>query len=138
LTQQIALTGAVVVSTPQDLALIDARRGIDMFRKVNVPIVGIIENMSYYICPNCGAKSDIFGCGGAEETAKQYSVPFLGGIPLHKDIRSTSDAGTPITVSDPKNPAAEPYFKIAQAIARQLDEGLLSAQSAGPTITMDS
>jgi len=137
LTQQLALSGAVVVSTPQDIALIDAKRGIDMFRKVNVPILGIIENMSYYICPKCGDKSDIFGCGGAEETARQYKVPFLGGIPLHREIRTTSDAGTPITVCQAESAAAAPYFAIAKEIARQLDAGTHKAAAEGPSISMD-
>src|SRR5262249_23565797 len=96
MAQQVPLKGAVIVSTPQDLALIDARRGIAMFRRVNVPVLGIVENMSYFLCPKCGTRSDIFSHGGARHEAERLGVPFLGEVPLEMDIRETSDAGLPI------------------------------------------
>ena len=120
MAQQVPLTGSVIVSTPQDLALIDARKGLKMFKNVDVPIMGIIENMSTFICPHCGKSSDIFGHGGAEEEARKLQVPFLGAVPLHMDIRLNSDAGTPVVVSEPEGPHAEIYRKIALAVAAQL------------------
>ena len=101
MAQQVPLSGAIIVSTPQDLALIDARKGLNMFRKVDVPVLGIIENMSYFLCPKCGERSDIFGHGGAEAEAEKLGIPFLGGVPLHMDIRATSDEGQPIVASQP-------------------------------------
>ena len=101
MAQQVPLKGAVIVSTPQDLALVDARRGIAMFRRVNVPVLGIVENMSTFICPHCGKRSDIFGHGGARHEAERLGVPFLGEVPLALEIRETSDAGAPVVASDP-------------------------------------
>ncbi len=95
IAQQVPLSGAVIVSTPQDLALIDARKGLAMFRKVNMPVLGIVENMSTFICPKCGERSDIFGHGGAKAEAEKLDVPFLGEVPLHMDVRATSDSGKP-------------------------------------------
>ncbi|MEL6947233.1 MAG: Mrp/NBP35 family ATP-binding protein [Pseudomonadota bacterium] len=117
MAQQVPLTGAVIVSTPQDLSLIDARKGLNMFKKVSVPILGIVENMSYFICPSCGEQSNIFGHGGAREEAERLDVPFLGGVPLHMDIRSLSDAGTPVVVERASGPHAAVYRGIASAIA---------------------
>ena len=102
MAQQVPLSGAIIVSTPQDLALIDARKGLNMFRKVDVPVLGIIENMSYFVCPKCGERSDIFGHGGARLEAEKLGIPFLGGVPLHMDIRATSDEGQPIVASQPR------------------------------------
>jgi len=113
MAQQVPLSGAVIVSTPQDLALIDARKGLNMFRKVDVPVLGIIENMSYFICPKCGERSDIFGSGGAEIEADKLGVPFLGAVPLHMEIRSRSDAGQPIVATNPDSPHAQIYREIA-------------------------
>ena len=121
LAQQVPLRGAVIVSTPQDLALIDARRGIAMFAKVDVPTLGIIENMSYFECPECGTRSDIFGHGGARHEAERLKVPFLGEIPLHMSIRTSSDAGTPVVDSDPKGPHAAIYRAIGAQIKQQLE-----------------
>ena len=121
LAQQVPLRGAVIVSTPQDLALIDARRGISMFAKVDVPTLGIIENMSYFECPECGTRSDIFGHGGARLEAERLKVPFLGEIPLHMSIRTSSDAGTPVVDSDPKGPHAAIYRAIGEQIKQQLE-----------------
>jgi len=120
MAQQVPLTGAVIVSTPQDLALIDARKGLKMFKNVDVPIFGIVENMSTFICPHCGKTSDIFGHGGAEEEARKLQVPFLGAVPLHMDIRLNSDAGTPIVIASPDGPHAKIYRGIALRVAAQL------------------
>ena len=116
LSQKIDLAGAVIVSTPQDIALIDAVKGVNMFKKVNVPILGIIENMSYYICEKCGARADIFGHEGAKQTAEKLGVPFLGEIPLHIAIRENSDNGTPIVMADPEGPYTGAYEEIAAKI----------------------
>jgi ATP-binding protein involved in chromosome partitioning len=116
LAQNVPLKGAVIVSTPQDLSLIDARRGLAMFKQVNVPVLGIVENMSYFQCPHCGTRSDIFGHGGARHEAERLGVPFLGEVPLHMEIRATSDAGTPVVVSAPDGPHAAIYRAIAAAV----------------------
>jgi ATP-binding protein involved in chromosome partitioning len=120
LAQNVPLKGAIIVSTPQDLALIDARRGIAMFRKVNVPVLGIVENMSYFQCPECGTRSDIFGHGGARHEAERLGVPFLGEIPLHMSIRSTSDAGTPLVESEAGGVHAGLYRAIGAKVRDQL------------------
>jgi len=120
LAQNVPLKGAVIVSTPQDLSLIDARRGLAMFKKVNVPVLGIVENMSYFQCPHCGTKSDIFGHGGARHEAEKLAVPFLGEIPLHMAIRASSDAGSPVVDSEPDGPHAAIYRAIAGQVRDQL------------------
>lgn len=120
LAQNVPLKGAVIVSTPQDLSLIDARRGLAMFKKVNVPVLGIVENMSYFQCPHCGTKSDIFGHGGARHEAEKLAVPFLGEIPLHMAIRVSSDAGSPVVDSEPDGPHAAIYRAIAGQVRDQL------------------
>ena len=116
MSQRVPLAGAVIVSTPQDIALLDARKGLNMFKKVNVPVLGIVENMSTFICPKCGEPTDIFGTGGAEQEALRLGVDFLGGIPLHKDIRTTSDDGTPIVLESPDSIHSKSYRDIASAI----------------------
>jgi ATP-binding protein involved in chromosome partitioning len=121
MAQQVPLSGAIIVSTPQDLALIDARKGLNMFRKVDVPVLGIVENMSTFICPHCGERSDIFGHGGAEREADKLGIPFLGGVPLHIAIRETSDAGQPIVATSPDSPHAEAYRAIAAKAWQQLE-----------------
>ena len=121
LAQRSTLAGAVIVSTPQDLALIDARKGLNMFRKVNVPVLGIIENMSYFICPNCQTQHDIFSRGGAEAEADRLNVPFLGAIPLEMAIRAGSDSGEPITISNPHSPYGQAYFGVAEKLLAGLD-----------------
>jgi ATP-binding protein involved in chromosome partitioning len=113
MAQQVPLAGAVIVSTPQDLALIDARKGLAMFQRVDVPVLGIVENMSYFVAPDTGKRYDIFGHGGARREAERLGVPFLGEVPLVMAIRETSDAGTPIVVSDPQGPHALAYREIA-------------------------
>lgn len=120
LSQKLNLDGIVIVSTPQDIALIDAIKGVNMFKRVNVPILGIIENMSYYICENCGHRTDIFGHEGARKTAENMGVPFLGEIPLHMEIRQNSDNGTPVVVSRPESPHTKAYEKIAAEIKEEL------------------
>ncbi len=123
MAQQVPLKGAVIVSTPQDLALIDARRGIAMFRRVNVPVLGIVENMSYFLCPQCGTRSDIFGHGGARREAERLGVPFLGEVPLHMTIREKSDAGLPVVATEPDGPHAAIYRDIAAKVRDQLKGG---------------
>jgi ATP-binding protein involved in chromosome partitioning len=120
MAQQVPLKGAVIVSTPQDLALVDARRGIAMFRRVNVPVLGIVENMSYFMCPHCGERSDIFGHGGARAEAERLGVPFLGEVPLHATIREKSDAGLPVVATEPDGPHAAIYRDIAARVRDQL------------------
>lgn len=116
MAQQVPLAGAVIVSTPQDIALLDARKGLNMFRKVDVPVLGIIENMSYFCCPNCGHRAEIFGHGGAHREADRLGTPFLGEIPLELKIRETSDSGRPIVVSEPDSPHAAAYRHIAEQV----------------------
>lgn len=134
LSQRAALAGAIIVSTPQDLALIDARKGLNMFRKVNVPIVGIIENMSHFLCTECGARHEIFGNGGAKAEAAKLGVPFLGEVPLEMTIRATSDEGMPIVASQPDSPHADHYKAIAGTV---LDTLAQSASKSGPKIVVD-
>jgi ATP-binding protein involved in chromosome partitioning len=126
LAQNVPLKGAIIVSTPQDLSLIDARRGLAMFKKVNVPVLGIVENMSYFQCPHCGTQSDIFGHGGARHEAERLGVPFLGEIPLHMSIRETSDSGTPVVESEPDGPHAQIYRAIGAKVRDQL-AGVIAA-----------
>ncbi len=133
MAQNVPLAGAVIVSTPQDLALIDARKGINMFKKVSVPILGIVENMNTFVCPKCGEQSHIFGHGGAISEAAKLGVPLLGEVPLHMDIRINSDAGTPIVSKEPNGPHAAVYRGIAQGVAEQLD----TARPEGPSIVFD-
>jgi ATP-binding protein involved in chromosome partitioning len=127
LAQNVPLKGAVIISTPQDLSLIDARRGLAMFRKVNVPVLGIVENMSYFQCPHCGTRSDIFGHGGARHEAERLGVPFLGEIPLHMSIRTASDSGTPVVESEPDGPHAAIYREIGAKVREQLKDVIAAA-----------
>lgn len=124
IAQQVPLAGAVIVSTPQDMALIDARKGITMFQKVEVPLLGVIENMSYFIAPDTGARYDIFGHGGARAEAERIGVPFLGEVPLTISIRELSDAGTPVVVAEPDGSQAQIYRDIAQRVWTQMGAGL--------------
>ena len=121
LTQKIQLSGAVIVTTPQDVSLIDARKGLAMFQKVNVPVLGIVENMSYYVCAKCGHREEIFKHGGGERTARQLQVPFLGEIPLDPKVTVGGDSGRPIVVGEPKSAVTEAYMRIADAVARAVD-----------------
>jgi ATP-binding protein involved in chromosome partitioning len=124
MTQKVPLSGAVVVTTPQDVALIDARKGLAMFRKVNVPVMGIIENMSYYICRHCGEREEIFGHGGGHRTADMLGVPFLGEVPLDPKVVVGGDSGEPIVVLDPNSVAAQAFREIARRIAQQIESGM--------------
>ncbi|BCJ90311.1 iron-sulfur cluster carrier protein [Terrihabitans soli] len=135
MAQQTRLSGAVIVSTPQDIALADARRGVAMFRKVDVPILGVVENMSYFCCPNCGTRTDIFGHGGAEAEAERLGVAFLGEIPLHARVRELSDAGTPIVAVEPESEHAKAYSAIADMIWTRLEAG--TGQRAAPKIIVN-
>lgn len=142
LAQQAPLSGAVIISTPQDLALIDARKGLTMFQRVNVPVLGLIENMSYFLCPKCGDRSDIFGHGGAEIEAAKLSLPFLGGIPLHMDIRELSDAGRPVVATRPESAEAKIYQEIAVKVwdevqsAKGADVPALKISDAGDSLNV--
>jgi ATP-binding protein involved in chromosome partitioning len=120
LTQKIHLSGAVIVTTPQDVALIDARKGLAMFQKVNVPVLGIVENMSYYICPKCGHRDEIFKHGGGERTANRLNVPFLGSIPIDPKVAIGGDAGEPIVVAEPRSPVTEAFLRIAELVQKGL------------------
>ncbi|HZT20233.1 MAG TPA: iron-sulfur cluster carrier protein ApbC [Dongiaceae bacterium] len=120
MAQQVPLSGAVIVSTPQDIALIDARKGLNMFRKVDVPVLGIVENMSYFRCPHCGERSEVFSHGGARREAERLGVDFLGELPLDMSIRETSDGGRPIVVSDPASDPARTYRAIAEQVWRKV------------------
>ncbi len=133
MSQRVPLAGAVIVSTPQDVALLDARRGVKMFERVNVPVLGLIENMSYYCCPNCGHRADIFGHGGARAEAARMGVEFLGELPLKLEIRVLADAGTPIVAARPETPEAAAY----RAIAARLWEKLQGVAAAGPRIVVE-
>jgi ATP-binding protein involved in chromosome partitioning len=135
MAQQVPLKGAVIVSTPQDLALIDARRGIAMFKRVDVPVLGIIENMSTFVCPHCGSESHIFGHGGARKEAERLGVPFLGEVPLHMAIRETSDSGRPVVATDPEGPHAKAYRAIAVKVRDQLVGG---GGRAAPKIVIEA
>lgn len=134
LAQRVPLAGAVIVSTPQDIALIDARKGLAMFQRTHVPVLGIVENMSTFVCPNCGHESHIFGHGGARETAKSIGCDFLGEIPLHISIRETSDAGTPIAGAQIQPPQAKAFMELASLVAAKLKAG---TSKQAPRISME-
>jgi ATP-binding protein involved in chromosome partitioning len=133
--QSVPLAGGVVVTTPQDVALSDARKGIMMFKQVNVNVLGVIENMSYFICPGCGKQSDIFSSGGGEKTSEQYQVPFLGQIPLEVDIREGGDKGTPIVVSQPESNTAAEIRAIASALAARISA--VNLEATDPTVELE-
>ncbi len=133
MAQRVSLTGAVIVSTPQDIALLDARRGVKMFEKTLVPVLGLVENMSFFCCPNCGHRTDIFGHGGARDEAARLGIEFLGEIPLLLDIRTASDAGTPIAAEAPDSEAAKAY----DALARRVWDKVSQPAAAGPKIVIE-
>lgn len=134
MAQQVPLTGAVIVSTPQDIALLDARKAINMFRKVDVPVFGIVENMSYFVCPHCGRRSEIFSHGGARACAERYGVDFLAEIPLDPLVRELSDAGRPIVVTHPESPQARAYLDLAKSVRDRIEAQLGSATRRPPRI----
>ena len=133
MAQRVSLTGAVIVSTPQDIALLDARRGVKMFEKTRVPVLGLVENMSFFCCPGCGQRTDIFGHGGARTEAANLRIPFLGEIPLLLDIRTASDAGTPIAASAPDSDAAKAFDQLARMVWDKVSK----PAPAGPRIVME-
>ena len=137
MAQAVPLAGAVIVSTPQDLALIDARKGLNMFHKVDVPLLGIVENMSYFLAPDTGNRYDIFGHGGARREAERLGVPFLGEVPLTMDVRESSDAGTPVVVSDPQGAPAKVYREIAGKVWEQVQTARAASQAAAPAIVFE-
>ncbi len=136
MAQQVPLAGAVIVSTPQDIALLDARKGLNMFRKVDVPVLGMIENMSYFCCPNCGHRSEIFGHGGARAEAERLGCEFLGEVPLHLDIRETSDAGHPIVLARPDSEHAKVYRAIAARVWQKLSGDTAAPRRTAPRIVV--
>src|SRR5687767_6438232 len=138
LAQKVPVTGAVIVTTPQDIALIDARKGLKMFEKVGIPILGVVENMSFHTCPKCGHESHIFGSGGAQRMAKDYSTELLGQLPLDESIRSQADSGKPTVVSEPDGPIAEIYRKIARRCAVKIAELQRDMTSKFPNIVVQN
>ncbi len=138
LAQKVPVTGAVIVTTPQDIALIDARKGLKMFEKVGIPILGIVENMSIHVCSKCGHAEHIFGQGGAERMCKDYNVEFLGGLPLDIKIREQADAGKPTVVADPEGPVAEIYKTIARRVAVKIGELQKDLSSKFPNIVIQN
>jgi ATP-binding protein involved in chromosome partitioning len=138
LSQKVPVTGAVIVTTPQDIALLDARKGLKMFEKVGIPILGIVENMSTHICSNCGHAEAIFGTGGGEKMCKDYDVDFLGALPLTMAIREQADSGKPTVVADPDGQIAEIYKRIARKIAIKVGEKAKDMTSKFPTITIQN
>jgi ATP-binding protein involved in chromosome partitioning len=136
MAQRVALTGAVIVSTPQDIALIDARRGVRMFERTRVPVLGLVENMSFFCCPACGHRADIFGHGGARTEAERLGADFLGEVPLLLNIRTASDAGTPIAAAAPDSEAAKAFGSIAQRVWDKVS-GAAVARGTGPRIVIE-
>ena len=134
MAQRVTLAGAVIVSTPQDIALIDARRGVRMFERTAVPVLGLIENMSFFCCPNCNHSTPIFGHGGAKDEAARLGTEFLGEIPLLLDIRTNSDAGTPVMAADPNGVAAQAFAAIAARLWEKVSQ---PERKAGPRIVID-
>jgi len=138
LAQKVPVTGAVIVTTPQDIALIDARKGLKMFEKVGIPILGVVENMSFHVCPKCGHQSHIFGSGGAERMCKDYGTELLGQLPLDEAIRFQADSGKPTVVSDPDGPVAEIYRRIARRCAVKIAESQRDMTSKFPNIVVQN
>jgi ATP-binding protein involved in chromosome partitioning len=138
LAQKVPVTGAVIVTTPQDIALIDARKGFKMFEKVGVPIVGVVENMSIHVCSNCGHSEPIFGAGGAERMCRDYNVPFLGALPLDIRIREQADSGRPTVVADPDGPVANVYREIARKVAIAVAQKAADFSAKFPSIVIQN
>jgi ATP-binding protein involved in chromosome partitioning len=138
LAQKVPVTGAVIVTTPQDIALMDARKGLKMFEKVGIPIIGIVENMSTHVCSNCGHEEHIFGAGGAEKMCKDYKAEFLGALPLDIHIREQTDSGKPTVVADPDGRIAEIYRRIARRVAVKISEQAKDMTSKFPNIVIQN
>ncbi len=137
MAQRVALAGAVIVSTPQDVALADARRGVKMFEQTRVPVLGLVENMSFFCCPNCGHRAEIFGHGGARAEAHRLGIDFLGEVPLLLDIRSSGDAGEPIAAAAPESEAGRAFTALAQRVWAKLPAGRGATAPAGPRIVVE-
>ena len=137
LSQRLSLTGAVIVSTPQDIALLDARRGIAMFEKTRVPVLGLVENMSFFACPHCGERTDIFGHGGARTEARAQGVEFLGEVPLLLSIRTHADEGTPVALAEPDGAAGRAYAALAARVWEKTEARLRELASSAPRIVVE-
>ncbi len=135
LSQLVPLTGAITVTTPQDVALSDVRKGMTMFKKVNVPLLGVIENMSHFVCGHCGERTEIFSHGGGEQAAIKFEIPFLGRIPLDPAIREGGDQGTPIVVKDSKSPQAQAFLQIARTLVGQIEQAEKKEGGAAATLS---
>jgi ATP-binding protein involved in chromosome partitioning len=136
MAQRVSLTGAVIVSTPQDIALIDARRGVRMFERVHVPVLGLVENMSFFCCPACGHRAEIFGHGGARMEAARLGTEFLGEVPLLLDIRTASDGGTPIAAAAPDSEGARAFASVAERVWEKVS-GTGAVRASGPRIVVE-
>ncbi len=136
LSQLVPLTGAITVTTPQEVALSDVRKGMTMFKKVNVPLLGIVENMSHFVCGHCGERTEIFSHGGGENAAKKFEIPFLGRIPIDSAIREGGDQGNPIVVKDPESPQTQAFIQIVRALVSQIQDG--EKKGSGATSTLSS
>jgi ATP-binding protein involved in chromosome partitioning len=132
LSQTVPVAGAIVVTTPQQVSLADSRRAVAMYKKLNIPPLGLIENMSYFVCPNCGDEADIFGHGGGERMATELGIPFLGSVPIYQPIREGSDTGVPLILSEPESPAARAFMTVAERAAAQVS----IASYSRPTIPL--
>jgi ATP-binding protein involved in chromosome partitioning len=128
--QQVPLAGGVIVTTPQEVALLDVKRGVTMFREVAVPVLGVVENMSYHVCRKCGSRHDLFGSGGGEKMARRFGVPFLGALPLVRELRETGDRGTPIVAADPTHPQARAFVDIARRVEAEIERQVTIASQA--------
>ncbi|MDQ2078472.1 iron-sulfur cluster carrier protein ApbC [Marinimicrobium sp. ABcell2] len=137
LSQKVPVTGAVIVTTPQDIALLDAKKGIEMFRKVNVPVLGVVENMAVHVCSNCGHEEHIFGAGGGERIAREYQAELLGSLPLDLAIRETTDAGLPTVAADPDSSLSQHYRRIARRLGARLWQDAAGAQEAPEIVITD-
>ncbi len=135
LSQLVPLTGAITVTTPQKVALSDVRKGMTMFKKVNVPLLGVIENMSHFVCGHCGERTEIFSHGGGEEAAKKFEIPFLGRIPLDPAIREGGDQGNPIVVKDPDSPQTQAFIQIVRTLVGQIEQGENAESESAPTLS---
>lgn len=135
LSQLVPLTGAITVTTPQEVALHDVRKGMTMFKKVNVPLLGVIENMSYFVCGHCGERTEIFSTGGGERAAQKFEIPFLGRIPIDPSIREGGDMGTPIVANDPSSPQASAFLQIAKTLVANIEQAEKGDGSAAPAIS---
>ena len=135
LSQLVPLTGAITVTTPQAVALSDVRKGMTMFKKVNVPLLGVIENMSHFVCGHCGERTEIFSHGGGEEAAKKFEIPFLGRIPLDPAIREGGDEGKPIVVKDPQSPQTAAFVQIVRTLVSQIEQGEKEEGGSSPTLS---